>query len=331
MIERTRSSIPRRRFLRLAAGGAALSAMTRAAGAQSYPTRPVRIVVGVAAGSTQDIVARLVGAFLSARTGQPFIVENRPGGGGNIATEAVVNAPPDGHTLLLIGPSNAINAALSDKPSFNFVQDITPIAGLARVPLVMEVSSSFPARTVPAFIAYAKANPGAIAMASAGNGNPTHVAGELFKMMTGVDMVHVPYRGEAPAFADLIGGQVQVLFGGLPGALPYIRAGTLHALAVTTAERSDAAPQIPVMGAFVPGYEASGWMGLGAPRGTPEAVVARLGDDVAAVLAEPGNGERLAAMGAPALRSSPVEMKEFIGQEIEKWSKVVRFAKIRPD
>jgi tripartite-type tricarboxylate transporter receptor subunit TctC len=309
----------------------ALPAVSPIARAQAYPTRPVRIIVGVAAGSTQDIVARLVGQFLSARMGQQFIVENRPGGGGNIATLAVVNAPHDGYTLLLVGAPNAINAAFYDKLNFNFMRDIAPVASIARVPLVMEVGAAFSAKTVPEFIAYAKANPGAINMASAGNGNPTHVAGELFKMMTGIDMVHVPYRGEAPAFADLIGGQVQLLFGGLPGAMPYIRAGTLRALALTTAERSEAVPEVPAMREFVPGYEASGWMGIGAPKGTSEEIVTTLAQEIAAVLADPKNDARLAELGAPVLTASPAEFARFIAQETEKWAKVVRFAGIKAD
>jgi tripartite-type tricarboxylate transporter receptor subunit TctC len=322
---------PRRQFLHLAAGSAALAAVSRTAAAQLYPARPVRIIVGVAAGSTQDIVARLVSQFLSERMGQQFIVDNRPGGGGNIATEAVVNAPPDGYTLLLVGAPNAINATFYDKLNFDFMRDIAPVAGIAWAPLVMEVSAAFPAKTIPDFIAYAKANPGKINMASAGNGNPTHVAGELFKMMTGIDMVHVPYRGEAPAFADLIGGQVQVLFGGLPGALPHIRAGALRAVALTTAERSAAAPDIPVIGEFVPGYEASGWMGMGAPKRTPDEIIAKLSHDIAAVLADPRIDARLADIGAPVLIASPTEFSKFIAREIEKWAKVVKFSGAKPD
>src|SRR5262249_15243029 len=263
--------LPRRKFLHLAAGAAALPAVSRVARAQAYPTRPVRIIVGQAAGSGSDIAARLLGQWLSGRLGQPFVVENRPGAGGNIATEAVVRAPADGHTLILVVSANTINATLYDKLNFNFIRDIAPVAGIFRVPQVMEVNPSFPAKTVPDFIAFAKANPGKVNMASAGIGSVHHVAGELFKFMTGVDMVHVPYRGTTPALTDLLAGQAQVMFDVTPSSTPHIRAGKLRALAVTTATRVDVLPGIPVMGDFVPGYEASAWLGFGAPKDTPAA------------------------------------------------------------
>ena len=258
--------LPRRSFLHLAAGAAALPAVSRIARAQTYPTRPVRIVVGFAAGGGADIVARLIGQWLSERLGQQFIIENRPGAGSNIATEAVVRAPPDGYTLLLVTSPNAINATLYDKLNFNFIRDIAPVACIIRVPNVMVVNPSFPAKTVAEFIAYAKANPGKINMASAGNGSGQHISGELFKMMTGVNMVHVPYRGDAPALTDLLGGQVQVMFDIMPNSIEYIRAGKLRALAVTTATRSEVLPDIPTVGDFVPGYEASTWYGSGRPQ-----------------------------------------------------------------
>ena len=258
--------LPRRNFLHLAAGAAALPAVSRIAWAQAYPTRPVRLIVPLAAGGTTDILARLMGQWLSERLGQPFVIENRPGGGGNIGTEAVVRAPPDGYTLLLVSAANAINATLYDKLNFNFIRDIAPVAGIVRVPYVMVVNPSVPAKTVPEFIAYAKANPGKVNMASAGTGAPSHVSGELFKMMAGVEMVHVPYRGGGPALTDLLGGQVQVMFAPMPTSIEYIRAGKLRALAVTTATRSEALPDIPTVGEFVPGYEASAGMASARPR-----------------------------------------------------------------
>ena len=318
----------RRRFLqRLTAGAAALSAVSRIARAQSYPARPVRIVVGFAAGGTGDILVRLVGQRLSERLGQPFVVDNRPGGGGNISTEAVVRAPPDGYTLLQLGTSHAVNTTLY-KLDFDLIRDITPVAGIARAHLVMLVHPSFPARTVPEFIAHAKANPGKINMASAGSGSSPRLAGELFKLMTGIDMVHVPYRGGAPAMSDLIAGQVQVMFSNLP-AVEYIRAGKLRALAVTTATRSDELADVPTVGEFVPGYEASAWYGLGTPKGTPAEIVETLNKETNAALADPMIKARLADFGGRALTGSPIDFGRLIAEETEKWAKVVKFANIK--
>jgi tripartite-type tricarboxylate transporter receptor subunit TctC len=317
--------LARRRFLqRLAAGAAALPAVARA---QSYPARPVRIVVGFAAGGTGDILVRLIGQRLSERLGQPFVVDNRPGGGGNISTEVVVRAPPDGYTLLQVGTSHAINTTLY-KLDFDLIRDIVPVAGIARAHLVMLVHPSFPARTVPEFIAHAKANPGKINMASAGSGSSPRLAGELFKLMTGIDMVHVPYRGGAPAMSDLIAGQVQVMFSNLP-AVDYIRAGKLRALAVTTATRSDELAEVPTVGEFVPGYEASAWYGLGAPKGTPAEIVETLNKETNAALADPMIKARLADFGGRALVGSPVDFGRLIAEETEKWAKVVKFANIK--
>jgi tripartite-type tricarboxylate transporter receptor subunit TctC len=321
---------PRRAMLRLAAGAAALPAISRTASAQAYPTRPVRIIVGFAAGGTGDILIRLIGQWLAERLGQPFVVENRPGSGGNIAAEAVARAAPDGHTLLQVGTADAVNATLYEKLSFNFIRDIAPVAGIARAPLVMVVNPSVPVNAVPQFIAYAKANPGKINMASAGNGTSPHLAGEMFKMMTGVDLVHVPYRGGGPALTDLIGGQVQVMFTTLP-TTAYIRAGTLRALAVTTATRAEALPEVPSVGEFVPGYEASGWYGLGAPRNTPSAIVDALNREINAGLADPKIKERLADLGARVLGGSPADFGQLLAAETEKWGKVVRAANIKPE
>ena len=318
----------RRRFLqRLTAGAAALSAVSRIARAQSYPARPVRIVVGFAAGGTGDILVRLVGQRLSERLGQPFVVDNRPGGGGNISTEAVVRAPPDGYTLLQLGTSHAVNTTLY-KLDFDLIRDITPVAGIARAHLVMLVHPSFPARTVPEFIAHAKANPGKINMASAGSGSSPRLAGELFKLMTGIDMVHVPYRGGAPAMSDLIAGQVQVMFSNLP-AVEYIRAGKLRALAVTTATRSDELADVPAVGEVVPGYEASAWYGLGAPKGSPAGIIETLNKETNAALVDPMIKARLADFGGRALVGSPADFGRLIVEETEKWAKVVKFANIK--
>jgi tripartite-type tricarboxylate transporter receptor subunit TctC len=306
-------------------------AATRQARAQAYPTQPVRIVVGFAAGGSTDIVARLMGQWLSARLGQQFIVENRPGAGTNIATEAVVNAPADGHTLLMVSPSNAVNASLYDKLNFVFVRDIAPVAGVTRVANVMVVNPLVPARTVPEFIAYAKANPDRIDMASGGTGSSNHMSGELFKLMTGVRMVHVPYRGGAPALADIVGGQVQALFIAVPSSIEYIRAGKLRALAVTTAERSQALPDLPTIAEFVPGYEESNWWGLGAPRNTPAAVVDKLNREINAALADPGIKARLAELGGTVLTGSPGDFGNLIAAETEKLGRVVRFANMKPD
>jgi tripartite-type tricarboxylate transporter receptor subunit TctC len=323
--------LPRRQFLHLAAGAAALTAVSRTAWPQAYPTRPVRVIVGQAAGSGSDTAARLIGQWLSERLGQQFIIENRPGAAGNIATEAVVRAPPDGHTLLLVNTGNAINATLYDKLNFNFIRDIAPVAGIFRVPQVMEVNPSVPAKTVSEFIAYAKANPGKVNMASAGIGSVHHVAGELFKFMTGVDMVHVPYRGTTPALTDLLAGQAQVMFDVTPTSTPHIRAGKLRALAVTTATRADVLPEIPIMGDFVPGYEASAWLGFGAPKDTPAAIIGMLNREVNAGLADPAIKTRIADLGGTVLAISPVEFGKLITDETEKWAKVVKFANIRPE
>ena len=319
----------RRHILHLTAGAAALPAVSRVAWAQTYPTRPVRLIVGVAAGCGTDIVARLISQWLSERLGQQFIVENRPGAGSNIATEVVVRAPPDGYTLLTVGAPAAINATLYyDKLNFNFIRDIAPVAGIMRGPLVMLVNPSFPAKTVPEFIAYAKANPGKINMASGGNGTTPHVTGELFKMMTGVDMVHVPYRGAGPAITDLLGGQVQVLF---DNPIEHIRAGRLRALAVTTTTRSEALPDIPTLGEFVPGYDASGWFGIGAPKDTPVQIIDRLNREINACLADPRMKARLTDLGGIVLSGSPADFGKHIAEETEKWAKVIKFAGIKPE
>jgi tripartite-type tricarboxylate transporter receptor subunit TctC len=323
--------LPRRRFLHLAAGAAALPAVSRLASAQAYPSRPVRIIVGFAAGGQNDIVARLMSQWLSERLGQQFIVENRPGAGSNIGTEAVVRAPPDGHTLLMIAPSSTINVTLYDKLNFNFVRDIAPVATLTRQAQVMVVNPSFPGKTVPEFIAYAKANPGKINMASGGTGTGQHLTGELFKMMTGIDMMHVPYRGGAPAITDLIAGQVQAMFTSPPGMIESIKAGKLRALAVTTATRSEALPDVPPVGDFVPGFEAISWFGIGAPMKTPIEIVDKLNKEFNAALTDPGIKARIADMGATPFVGSPAEFAKLIAEEIEKWAKVVKFAGIKPE
>ncbi len=323
--------LPRRRFLHLAVGIAALPAVSRIARAQAYPTRPVRMIVPVAPGGAQDILARLMGQWLSERLGQPFVIDNRPGGGSNIGTEAVVRAPADGHTLLLIPPDSAINATLYDKLNFNFVRDIAPVAGVFRGAYVMVVNPSVPAKTVPEFIAYAKANPGKINMASVGIGSGTHIAGELFKMMAGVNMVHVPYRGGGPALTDLLGGQVQVMFPGTVASIEYIRAGRLRALAVTTATRSETLPGIPTMGEFLPGFEASQWYGVGAPKNTPPQIIDKLNKEINAGLADPKLKARFAGLGGTALPGLPANFGKLIADETEKWGKVVRFVGIKAD
>jgi tripartite-type tricarboxylate transporter receptor subunit TctC len=323
--------LPRRMFLHLAAGAAALPAVSRIARAQAYPSRPVRVIVSVAPGGANDLVARLMGQWLSERLGQQFIIENRPGAGTNIGTEAVVRAPADGYTLLLVGPSSAINATLYDNLSFNFIRDIAPVAGIIRVPLVVVVNPSVPAKTVPEFIAYAKANSGKINYGSAGIGTSLHVAGELFKMMTGVDMVHVRYRGAAPATTDLLGGQVQVMFSGISDSIEYIRAGKLRALAVTTAARSPALPDVPTVSDFVPGYEASASFGVGAHRNTPADIVDKLNKEINVALADPKMIARLADMGGILLAGSPADFGRYIADETEKWAKVIKFANIKPE
>jgi tripartite-type tricarboxylate transporter receptor subunit TctC len=318
--------LPRRQFIRLATGAVALPAMPRLAGAQSYPSRPVRLIVGFPAGGSADIVARLIGQSLSERLGQPFIIENRPGAGSNIGTETVVRAPPDGYTLLMVSAANVTNATLYDNLNFNFIRDIAPVAFMDRVANVLEVNPSVPAKTVPEFIAYAKANPGKINMASGGTGSSQHVAGELFKMMAGVDLVHVPYRGVAPALTDLLAGQVQVLFDTVPASLPHIRAGKLRALAVTTVARSEALPDVPTVGDFVPGYEASSIHGIGAPRNTPADIIDRLNKEVNAALADPKFKARIADLGGIVAVGSPADFGKIIAEETEKWAKVVKFS-----
>ncbi len=321
--------LPRRRFLHLAVSAATLPALSRIARAQTYPTRPVRWIVPGAAGNAIDIIARLMGQWLSERLGQPFIIENRPGAGGNIGTEAVVRAPADGYTLLLVGAFNYINATLYEKLSFNFIHDIAPVASLIRVPNVMEVNPSFPARTVPEFIAYAKANPGKINFASPGIGSSIHVSGELFKMMTGVDIVHVPYRGAAPALTDLISGQMQLMFDNLPSSIEYIKSAKLRPLAVTTAARSEELPNIPTVGDFVPGYEASAVPGVGAPRGTPAEIIEKLNKEINAGLVHPKIKAQLASLGGTVLVGSPADFGRLSVDETKKWSKVIKFAGIK--
>jgi len=322
---------PRRQFLHLAAGVAILPAMPRFAMAQAYPSRPVRIVVGFPAGGGIDIVARLMGQWLSERLGQPVIIENRPGAGGNVGVEAVVRAPPDGYTLLWANSANAISATLYEKLNYNFIRDIAPVAGVARVPQVMEVNPSFQAKTVPEFIAYAKANPGKLNFGSAGNGSALHMAGELFKIMAGVDMIHVPYRGGAPALIDLLGGQVQVMFDTMPASISHIKAGKLRALAVTTAMRSGALPDIPTVAEFVPGYEASIWWGVGVPKDTPAGIVEKLNKEINAGLADPKIKARLTELGGTALAGSPTEFGKLIADETEKWGNVIRAANIKAE
>ena len=323
---------PRRTFLHLAAGAAALPEVLRIAWAQAYPTRPVRVVVGQAAGSGSDAVARLIGQFLSERFGQQFVIENRPGAGGNIATEAVVRSPPDGYTLVLVNTSSAIDATLYDKLNFDVMRDITPIAGIATFEFVIEVNPSVPTKTLPEFIAYAKANPGKINMASAGIGSAHHLFGELFKMMAGVEMVHVPYRGSTPALTDLLGGRVQVMFDATTSSLPHIRAGKLRPLAVTTATRSELLPDIPTIGDFVPGYEAHGWIGFGAPKNTPAAVVDRLNNEINSAISDSSIKARLIDLGGLVLPpSSPADFGKLIADEKEKWAKVIRAANIKPE
>jgi len=318
--------LPRRRLLYLAAGAAALPADSRVAWAQAYPTRPVRLIVPFGPGGGTDIVARLIGQWLSQRIGQTFVIENRPGAGGNLGTEAVVRAPPDGYTLALIGAPSAINATLYDNLTFNFIRDIAPVAIIVRFPNVMVVNPSVPARTVPEFIAYANANPGKLNMASPGSGSTPHVFGELFKMMTGVNMVHVPYRSVAAGMTDMLSGQVQVTFGTSASTLEYIRAGTLRALAVTTATRSQTLPDLPTIAESVPGYEASGWFGVGAPRNTPAEIVDKLNREINACLADPKLQARIADLGGVALTGSPSDFGRLIAEETDKWAKVVRFS-----
>jgi tripartite-type tricarboxylate transporter receptor subunit TctC len=322
--------LPRRQFLHLAASAAALPAVPHIARAQSYPTRPVRIIVGFAPGGGVDITARLIGQWLSERLGQQFLIENRPGAATNIATEAVVRAPPDGYTLLLVNGANATNATL-EKLNFNFIRDIAPVAGIMRVPEVVVVNPSVPAKTIPEFIAYAKANPGKINMGSGGAGSPSHLAGELFKMMAGVNMIHVPYRGLAPALTDLLGGQVKVVFSGLLAATEYIKTDRVRALAVTTAARSELLPDIPTMSEFLPGYEASQWYGLGVAKNAPTEIINRLNREINAGFVDAKMKARLAELGGTVLPGSPAEFGKLIAEETEKWAKVVKFAGLKSE
>ena len=328
-------TLARRRFLRLAAGAAAspvvLPAVSRIASAQTYPTRPVRLIVPFAPAGASDIIARIIGPALSERLGQQIVIENRPGAGGNIGTESVVRAAPDGYTLLVVGGFNAINATLYDKLNFVFSRDIAPVASIARMPNVMEVNPSFPATTVPEFIAYAKANPDKINFASGGTGSPTHLTGELFKMMTGIKMVHLPYRGAGPALIDLLGGQVEVMFATLPSSIGYIRGGKLRALAVTPAARSEVMPDVPSVGEFVPGYDAGDWYGIGAPKSTPTEIVDMLNKQINATIADPKMKARLVDLGMTPVISDVPGFGRFIADEAEKWSKVVRFSGAKPD
>ena len=323
--------LPRRKFLHLAAGAAALPAVSRVAWAQTYPTRPVRLIVPVAPAGASDITARLIGQWLSERLGQPFIIENRPGAGNSIGTEAVVRAPADGYTLLLVGGFNAVNATFYDKLNYNFIRDIAPVASIVRTPFVMVVNPSVPAKSVPEFIAYAKANPGRITFGSAGIGGSNHLAGELFKFMAGVNMVHVPYRGIAPALNDLLGGQVQVTFASMPSSIEYISAGRLRALAVTTVSRAEALQDIPTVGEFVPGYEASAWFGIGAPKATPAEIIEKLNKEVNAALADPRMKARIVDLGGDVLALSPADFGKLIADETEKWGKAIRAINIKAD
>jgi len=324
-------TLPRRRFLHLAASAFAMPVVSRTARAQSYPVRPVRLIIGYTPGGSADLTARLMGQWLSERLGQTVLVESRPGASTNLATEAVVHAPPDGYTLLLVAPANAINASLFDKLNHNFLRDIALVAGINRFPNVMEVNPSVPAKTVPEFIAYAKANPGKLNMASSGSGSTIHVSGELFKMMTGINMVHVPYRGGAPALTDMIGGQVQVMFDNIPTSLEHIRAGKLRPLGVTSTTRSELLPDVPTVADFVPGYEASAWYGIGAPKNTPTEIIDRLNTAINAILADPAVKKRFADMGATLLPGSAEEFGKFIADETEKWGKVVKFSGAKPE
>jgi tripartite-type tricarboxylate transporter receptor subunit TctC len=322
--------LPRRQFLRLVAGFAALPMSSRFACAQSYPTRPVRVIVPYAPGGVTDTLARLMGQRLSERLGRPCVIENRPGAGANIGTEAVVRAAPDGHTLLLVSPANAVNATLYEKLNFTFIRDIAPVGGLIRMANVMVVNPSFPAKTLPEFIAYSKVNPGKINMASAGNGSGSHLAGELFKMMTGADMVHVPYRGGVPALTDLLGGQVHVYFAATASSIEHIGSGKLRALAVTTASRLETLSDIPAVGEFVPGYESSLWYGLGGPKETPAEIVEKLNREINMALVDPKFRARLVDLGSTILAGSPSDFGKVIADETEKWAKVVKFAGIKP-
>jgi len=323
--------LPRRLFLQLAGAAAAFPVLPQIARAEGYPVRPVHLIVGFPAGGPQDIVMRLIGQWLSERLGQSFIIENRPGASGNVGAETVVRAAPDGYTLLSVSSPNAINATLYKNLNFNFIRDIAPVATIMRVPLVMEVNPSVPVKTVPEFIAYAKANPGKVNYASAGIGTPQHVSAEMFKMMTGVEMVHVPYRGAAPALTDLIGGQVQVMIDTTPASMQHIRSGRLRPLAVTTATRADALPDLPTVGDFVPGYEATSWFGIGAPKDTPPEIIATLNKEINAAIADSKIKARLIDLGGTVLPGSPADFGKLIAAETEKWAKVVKFSGAKPD
>ena len=325
--------LPRRQFLQLAAGATVLPAVSRSAKAQAYPARNVRLIIGYPPGGSADITARLTAQWLSEQLGQPVIVENRPGAATNLATEAVVRAPADGYTLLLVAPANAINATLyeKDKLSFNFLQDIVPVAGIIRFPNVVVVNPSLPIKTIPELIAYAKANPGKLNMASSGNGSTIHMSGELFKMLTGINMVHVPYRGGAPALTDLIAGQVHVMFDNIPTSAEHVKAGKLRGLAVTSAARSDVLPDLPMVADFLPGYEASAWYGLGVPKGTPADIVDKVNKAMNAILADAKVQARFAELGASLLPGSPADWGKLLADETEKWGKVVKFAGVKPD
>ena len=323
--------LSRRRVLRLAGAAVALPAVSRIASAQAYPSRPIRVVIGYTPAGSADITARLMGQWMSERLGQTVVVENRPGAGTNLATETVVRAPADGYTLLLVAPANAINATLFDKLNHNYLRDIVPVAGINRFANVMEVNPAVPAKTVPEFIAYAKANPGKLSMASSGAGSTIHMSGELFKMMTGIQMTHVPYRGSAPALTDMISGQVQVMFDNIPTSIQHIRAGKLRALAVTSTARSELLPDIPIVADYLPGYEASAWYGFGAPRGTPPDIIEKLNKTVNDILANPAVKAKFADMGATLIMSSPADFGKYVAAETEKWGKVVKFAGVKPD
>ena len=323
--------LPRRQFLHLAAGAAALPAVSRIARAQAYPTRPVRLVAPFPAGGATDIIARLMGQWLSERLGQQLVIENRPGGGTNIGTEAVVRAPADGYTLLLISAANVINSTLYDKLNFNFIRDIAPVAGIMSLPYVMVVHPSVPAKTVPEFIAYARANPAKLNMASAGIGSGTHVTGELFNVTAGINLLHVPYRGGAPAFTDLLGGQVQVYFSGVAGSIEYIRTGRLRALAVTTVTRSEVLPDVPTVAEYLPGYEASTWFGVGVPRNPSAEIIDKLNKEINSGLADPKMKARIAELGGVPMPMTPAEFGKHIADETEKWGKVIRAANLRPE
>ncbi len=324
-------NLPRRTFLHLAAGTVALPAVARIAKAQTYPTRPLRMIIGYPPGGSADITARLTGQWLSERLGQPVVIESRPGAATNLATEAVVRAAPDGYTLLLVAPANAINATLYDKLSFNFLRDIVPVAGIIRFPNVVVVNPSLSIKTIPELIAYAKANPGKLNMASSGNGSTIHMSGELFKMMTGINMVHVPYRGGALALTDLMGGQVQVMFDNVPTSAEHIKAGKLRGLAVTSLARSEVLPDLPAVADFLPGYEASAWYGLGVPKNTPDEIVNKVNMAMNAILADPKSQARFAELGASLLPGSAADFRKLLGDETEKWGKVVKFAGAKPD